>query len=296
METKDLVSSLKVHEISLNEHESSKKSKSIALPSKGKSSKALKVVESEEESPDGDSDEDPTEKMAMLSNKLEYLAKKNRKFLMKKEAWTLADCPDLQKEKSKDKSKRSSFNTRKFRKQIKKSLMATWEDLDSDSDSEKEDSEEDSKVAVGLVATVTSEADSDSDYEDENEICLRPKKDESEECPEAQPTSEAKPTSEAQSENASEDIQDDSQQSVSNEIFKKIMHYESAKETLDALEKLYSGDGKLKKVRLQALRRHYEVLTMEEEEFVSQYFDKVINLTNQMTRNGETVTDVMKWP
>ena len=33
---------------------------------------------------------------------------------------------------------------------------------------------------------------------------------------------------------------------------------------------------------------------MEEDEAVSQYFDKVINLTNQMTRNGETVTDVMK--
>jgi len=35
---KDLVSSLKVHELSLNEHESTKKSKSIALPSKAKSS------------------------------------------------------------------------------------------------------------------------------------------------------------------------------------------------------------------------------------------------------------------
>ena len=84
------------------------------------------------------------------------------------------------------------------------------------------------------------------------------------------------------------------QQSVSNEIFEKIMHYESVNETWDALEKLYAGDGKLKKVRLQALRRQYEVLTMEEDETVSQYFDKVINLTNQMKRNGETVTDVMK--
>jgi len=83
-------------------------------------------------------------------------------------------------------------------------------------------------------------------------------------------------------------------QNVSNEIFEKIMHYESAKETWDALEKLYDGDGKLKKVRLQALRRQYELLTMEEDESVSQYFDKVINLTNQMTRNGETITDVMK--
>ena len=143
LSVEDLVSSLKVHEISLNEHEPAKKSKSIALPSKGKSSRALKV-EFEEESPDGDSDEDPTEKMVMLSNKLEYLAKKNMKFLSKRSGYKsskkedqkgcfnckksghlIVDCPDLQKEKSKDKSKKSNFNTRKFRKQIKKSLMAT---------------------------------------------------------------------------------------------------------------------------------------------------------------------------
>jgi len=70
LSVEDLVTSLKVHEISLNEHEPAKKSKSIALPSKGKSSKALIVIESEEESPDGDSDEDPIEMMVMLSNRL----------------------------------------------------------------------------------------------------------------------------------------------------------------------------------------------------------------------------------
>jgi len=144
LSVEDLVSSLKVHEIGRNEHEPAKKVKSIALPSKGKSSKAFKVIEFEDESPDGDSDEDPTEKMAMLSNKLEYLAKKNRKFLSKRGGYKsskkedqkgcfhckkpghfIAECPDLQKEKSKDKSKKSSFNSRKFRKQIKKSLTAT---------------------------------------------------------------------------------------------------------------------------------------------------------------------------
>jgi hypothetical protein len=41
---------------------------------KGSHQKLL-VIESEEESPDGDSDEDPTENMDMLSNKLEYLAR-----------------------------------------------------------------------------------------------------------------------------------------------------------------------------------------------------------------------------
>jgi len=155
----NLVSSLKVHVIGLNQHEPAKKVKSIALPSKGKSSKAPKFSESEEESLDGDSDGDPADvqKMAMLSNKLEYLAKKNRKLLSKRGGYKgfkkedhkgclnckkrrhfIADCPDLQKEKSKDKSKKSSFNSRKFRKQIKKSLMATWEDLDGESGSEKE--------------------------------------------------------------------------------------------------------------------------------------------------------------
>jgi len=176
----DLVSSLKVHEIGLNEHEPAMKVKSIALPSRGKSSKALKVVESENESPDGDSDEDPTEKMAMLSNKLEYVARKNMKFISKKGGYKSskkedqkgcfnckktghfsAECPDLQKEKSKDKSKKASFNTRKFRKQIKKCLMATWEDLDSEFGSEKEEAEEEANVAMGLVATVTSEAELD---------------------------------------------------------------------------------------------------------------------------------------
>jgi len=61
LSVEDLVSSLKVHEIGLNEHEPTKKVKSIALPSKGKSSKSLKVSESEEESPDGESDGDPAD-------------------------------------------------------------------------------------------------------------------------------------------------------------------------------------------------------------------------------------------
>jgi len=197
LSVEDLVSSLKVHEMSLNEHEPSKKSKSIALPSKGKSSKALKVIEFEEESPDGDSDEDPTKKMAMISNKLEYLAKKNRKFLSrrggyksskkedqkgcfncKKPRHFIADFLDLQKEKSKSKSKKPNFNSSKFRKQIKKSLMATWEDLDSESGSDKEEADDEANVVVGLVVTLTSEAEPESNYEDENEVYSKISKEE----------------------------------------------------------------------------------------------------------------------
>ncbi|RHN52687.1 putative transcription factor interactor and regulator CCHC(Zn) family [Medicago truncatula] len=155
--------------MSLNEHESSKKNRFIALPSKGKSSKAYKASESEEESPDGDYDEDQSVKMAMLSNKFEYLARKQKKFLSKRGGYKnskredqkgcfnckkpghfIADFPDLQKEKSKSRPKKPSFSSSKFRKQIKKSLMATWEDLDSESGSDKEEAYEDAKAAMWL--------------------------------------------------------------------------------------------------------------------------------------------------
>ena len=81
----DLISSLKCHEIGLNEQEPIKKHKSIALKSRGKSTKALKALEFEEEYTSEDSDEDPeiVQKMVMLSNRLQYLAKKNKRFLSK---------------------------------------------------------------------------------------------------------------------------------------------------------------------------------------------------------------------
>jgi len=69
-----------------------------------------------------------------------------------------------------NKSKKSSFNSRKFRKQIKKSLMETWENLDNESGSEKEETEDEANVVMGLVATLISEAEPDSDSEDENEV------------------------------------------------------------------------------------------------------------------------------
>ena len=181
LSVEDLISSLKCHEIGLNEHESVKKPKSIALKSRGKSTKALKKLESEEESTSEDSDEDPeiVQKMAMLSNRLQYLAKKNKKFMSrgsshkssrkeeqkgcfncKKTGHFIADCPDLQKEKSKEKSKKPVFKSNKFKKQIKKSLMATWEDLDNESESDKDDAEDEANIAMGLVATVEHEKES----------------------------------------------------------------------------------------------------------------------------------------
>jgi len=139
------------------------------LKSRGKSTKALKALEFEVESTSEDSDEDPeiVQKMAMLSNRLQYLAKKNKRFLSrsngykgsrkeekgcfncKKTGHFIAECPDLQK----DKSKKPIYKSNKLKKQIKKSLMATWEDLDNESESDKEDAADEAKVAMALVAT-----------------------------------------------------------------------------------------------------------------------------------------------
>jgi len=195
LSVEDLISSLKCHEIGLNEQEPIKKHKSIALKSRGKSSKALKALESEEESTSEDSDEDPeiVQKMTMLSNKLQYLAKRNKRFLSrssshkssrkeekscfncKKTGHFIAECPDLQKDKSKDKSKKSTFKSNKFKKQIKKSLMATWEDLDNEPESDEEEAEDEAKIAMTLVATdenedESSDAESCTDSETETHV------------------------------------------------------------------------------------------------------------------------------
>jgi len=189
----DLISSLKCHEIGLNEHEPIKKPKSIALKSREKSTKALKALESEEESTSEDSDEDPeiVQKIAMLSNRLQYLSKKNKRFLSrssshksskkegcfncKKTGHFIAEWPDLQKDKSKDKSKKPIFKSNKFKEKIKKSLMATWEDLDNKSESDEEEAEAKAKIAMALVATVenedeSSDAESCADSESETEV------------------------------------------------------------------------------------------------------------------------------
>ena len=134
--------------------------------------------------------------MAILSNKLQYLAKKIKKFLTrssshrssrreekgcfncKKIGHFIAECPDLQKGKTKDKSKKPIFKSNKFKKQIKKSLMATWEDLDDESESEEEEAEDEAKIAMALVATVeneneSSDAESCTDSETETQVYFK---------------------------------------------------------------------------------------------------------------------------
>ncbi|GAU22886.1 hypothetical protein TSUD_376970 [Trifolium subterraneum] len=81
---------------------------------------------------------------------------------------------------------------------------------------------------------------------------------------------------------------------VDSNIFEKIIEEETAKGARDTLKKIYGGDEKLKKVKLQALRKQYEMTQMNEGETVSDFFSRLVTLTNQMKACGETITDLQK--
>ncbi|KAK0576845.1 hypothetical protein LWI29_024227 [Acer saccharum] len=81
-------------------------------------------------------------------------------------------------------------------------------------------------------------------------------------------------------------------QSLDSVIFEKIAHTTSAKRAWDVLMNTYKGVEKVKKVRLQTMRRQLELLQMKKTEKVADYFSQTLALVNQMKSNGETISDV----
>ncbi|MCH94065.1 retrovirus-related Pol polyprotein from transposon TNT 1-97, partial [Trifolium medium] len=59
-------------------------------------------------------------------------------------------------------------------------------------------------------------------------------------------------------------------------------------------KKSYGGDAKVKKVKLQALKRQYELLQMKNDEKVADYFTRLVTLTNQMKNCGDTLEEQEK--
>lgn len=61
---------------------------------------------------------------------------------------------------------------------------------------------------------------------------------------------------------------------MDNANFEKISGAKSANEAWDILQKSYGGAAKVKKpVRLQSLRRQYELLSMKDQESVADYLN-----------------------
>ncbi|XP_047167837.1 pollen receptor-like kinase 6 [Vigna umbellata] len=82
-------------------------------------------------------------------------------------------------------------------------------------------------------------------------------------------------------------------QCVDDAHFEKIQHAKTAREAWSILIRCHTRGEKIKKVKLQTLRRQYELMQMMEGDRVREYFDKVIAITNQMKGCGEVITDLM---
>jgi len=81
------------------------------------------------------------------------------------------------------------------------------------------------------------------------------------------------------------------QQSLDEANFERISKTVSSKEAWDIVSKYHEGDDKVKLIKLQSLRRKFELMQMEEEQKIAEYISKLINLVNQMKACGEAMTD-----
>nr|GEW88413.1 retrovirus-related Pol polyprotein from transposon TNT 1-94 [Tanacetum cinerariifolium] len=80
-------------------------------------------------------------------------------------------------------------------------------------------------------------------------------------------------------------------QCLDDAMFEKVANATTSKEAWEILQNAFKGIDKMKKVRLQSLRGEFEKLQMEESETILDYFTRVLTISNEMKRNGESLSD-----
>ena len=84
-------------------------------------------------------------------------------------------------------------------------------------------------------------------------------------------------------------------QGMNDETFKQIEGASTASEAWTILSTNYKGDDKIKRMRLQTLRRQYELLQMETTETIDVYINKVLALTNKMKTMVKHIRSRQRW-
>jgi len=65
-------------------------------------------------------------------------------------------------------------------------------------------------------------------------------------------------------------------------ILETILCKETFKDIWDSMKKKYQGSTRVERAQLQALRRDFETLAMKDGEYVSSYFSRTMEISNEM--------------
>jgi hypothetical protein len=78
-------------------------------------------------------------------------------------------------------------------------------------------------------------------------------------------------------------------QAVPDAVFMTISQKDTAKEAWDTIKEMHVGDSRVKKARVQALRREFDWLSMNESEGVGEFALKLTSMVNEMRALGSKI-------
>jgi len=79
--------------------------------------------------------------------------------------------------------------------------------------------------------------------------------------------------------------------SIDKTILKTILKKDTSKDLWESMKRKYQGNNRVQSAQLQRLRRNFEVLEMKIGETITEYFSRVMVVTNDMRNLGEDMPD-----